>query len=121
MYFVFKHLHTTLAVLVMVWFLLRFMLRLVNRDSLQKHLIKIPAMIFDVGLLLMAVAVWMMSGIGFADWLIMKMVLLICYIMFAFRCLKRAESWFAVVLNGVLGWVSLAMAMYLAFQKPPLF
>ena len=77
-YLALKHLHSTLALLVIVLFTLRFLLRLFDAKLRHKKWLKRLAMIADIGLLVSAVAVWSAASFGLPIWVMLKLGLLGC-------------------------------------------
>lgn len=121
MFILFKHLHSTIALTITLFFIIRFVLRLTNSALLKSKIIKILAIVLDTSLLVFALITYFLSSYAFPVWLILKVVLLISYIYFAFYCLKRAQNSTSIFTTGIIALLSLIGALGLAYSKPMLF
>lgn len=93
-YFLIKHLHMTLAVVSLAFFILRAWWSVREVPYLQRRWVRIAPHIIDTGLL--ALGVWLMIMLRFwpqhHPWLVAKLVGLVVYILIGTVAIKRGRS-----------------------------
>ncbi len=106
-----KHLHMTLAIISVVFFVLRFAWTLKESQMLQKKWVKISPHIVDTFLLLIGVVMAIKLAINPMEqlWLAEKILAIVAYILTGFYTLKLARTRTMQIFGflGTVGWVLL--------------
>jgi uncharacterized membrane protein SirB2 len=122
MYEALKHLHISVMLLSVIFFIFRFVLTLKTSPMLQKKWLKITPHIIDT--------VWLLSTLGlcvllqrypFVDaWVTEKLLALVMYMLMVTIALKQAKTNLIrfIALLGAFSW--LAYAIMLVITKQPL-
>lgn len=119
-YLMFKHLHVTLVVISVLFFVLRFFWKVSGAAISQKKWVKITPHVVDT-LLLLSIAALLHYGLMFdSAWYSQKALGLIGYIAFGILAMRAQTAlWRAIGFIGALAWILLLL--HLAYAKVPLF
>ncbi|WP_438863217.1 SirB2 family protein [Neptunicella sp.] len=120
MYLMFKHLHMTLAVISILFFIIRFIWLNAGSAMLTKKWVKIAPHIIDTFLLLSAAVLCVLISQypGMDNWLTEKVILLVGYILFGVLTLKSqagAARWGYFIL--AMGCIVLILKLAV-FKQP---
>lgn len=123
MYAAFKHIHMNLALITLLFFLVRAFWAFQGSAMLQKKWVRICPHIIDTLLLLSAIGLvaQIHAYSGFHLWLTAKILGLIAYIVFATITLKKAKNTQQRALFLFLTLLSFGYVIAVAFSKNPLF
>lgn len=119
-YLALKHIHVTLVVISVLFFILRFFWRSMDAQISKQKWVKIAPHIIDTLLLVSIVAlVWQGLMLGSA-WYMNKTVGLIGYIVFGIIAMRaHTPVWRYTGFFVALGWIMLLL--HVAYAKVPLF
>jgi len=118
MYMIAKHLHLTAVVLTFIFFVLRFVLLMMQSPALQKKWLKVLPHIFDT--LLIITIVWLCVQLSIYPivngWASAKLTGLVCYILSMFLALRWAKSnlWRIVGAVSTVFWFVMTLRLGLA-------
>lgn len=116
-----KHAHLTFVVITVVLFNLRYFLRVAKPEKALPAVLKIVPHINDT--LLLFTGLWAMSTakwvpFGNADWLGVKLVLVVAYIMAGSIAMRAAPRTLKSYAGYLAGLACIAAVVYLAYYKP---
>lgn len=124
MFAVFKHFHMTMAILSMVFLVVRFIMGMRNPDALNKPFLKIPPHIVDALFVISIIA--MISTVNItlypSGWIGEKAALFIAYIVFSVITVLAVRGKMSAKLRipaFVLALISWIWAIKIAFMKTP--
>ncbi|AZQ11445.1 MULTISPECIES: SirB2 family protein [Shewanella] len=110
-----KHLHLTLIAVSVLFFVVRFVLKLKESALLEKKLLKIAPHIIDTFLLLSGLSLcFLIKQYPFVDpWLTEKILAVVAYILLAFMAMKSNRNKFFrfFAFLGAIAWVVYAAKM----------
>jgi len=121
MYMAMKHIHMTLALLSISFFVFRAVLHFMHNPLLQKKLLKIAPHVIDTCLLVagFSLAIHLSLKPGDNPWLIAKLVALVLYIFLGLVTLKLAKSAMTQKLAFVLALMTFGYIFGVALTKQP--
>ncbi|OSI13316.1 SirB2 family protein [Neisseria canis] len=116
-----KHAHLTFVVITVVLFNLRYFLRVAKPERPLPAVLKIVPHINDT--LLLITGLWAMGAakwvpFGNADWLGVKLVLVVAYIMAGSIAMRAAPRTLKSSAGYLAGLACMAAVVYLAYYKP---
>jgi uncharacterized membrane protein SirB2 len=119
-YLALKHIHVTLVVISVLFFILRFFWRSIDAQVAKQKWVKIAPHIIDTLLLVSIVALlWQGLMLGSA-WYMQKTIGLIGYIVFGIIAMRASTPvWRYTAFFVALGWIM--VLLHVAYTKVPLF
>ncbi|WP_432464208.1 MULTISPECIES: SirB2 family protein [unclassified Agarivorans] len=117
-----KHLHMTLATLSIIGFVFRWLLALKGSAMLNRRWLKVFPHLVDTLLLVAAIFLCIASQQYplVENWLTVKVVLLVVYILLGVFALKRAPNQLIRILAGLAAIAVFAQLLVVAITKSPL-
>ncbi len=113
------HIHSTLAVLTLIFFSVQVMLKLTNNtDMLAKPWLKVAPHVLNTILLALGIIMATQYGMWTQGWVHVKIACVVAYIAVGIWLMKRASTPLAIIMGAVLGWSLLSLIFYMAFAKP---